>query len=356
MLRNISRLHLLSFFLLTALVLFISGCDDSSSEPQGSIPGSVIYVANYGGGAGNISTISHIDDVVSNGVAGVGDTPNHMFIRDDMLYVLNSGSNNMNIFEIADDNVLTLVDTLDLGVEQNNSPQFADVTENGKMFVSNFENNTVTIYDLNTDQVLAYVPVGVAPGFVKVVGEKVYVCNSAFDSNNFSYGQGTVSVINTTSNLVETTINVATNPQFMDVDPLGRLHVVCTGNYNDIMGQIVVVDTAADTIKQYIAIGGKPQHLTIKDDGMGYLTASGGFNDGDPGYVFKYNTSSGQIIYGPNNPIEVPNGATRTLLGPSNEIFVSCYGADQVVKIDGDIVTQTYNVGDGPTSMAVVVR
>ena len=317
-------------------------------------------MANDNCGAGTISMIDLLaDNLLKDNIVGLGITPNAMIWHGGSLFVINSASNDMNVFSLNYNNDLTLLETLDIGSSSDTaglSPQYADIADNGRMFISNYNSNNVSVYDLSLRRTLLKIDVGKAPADVMAIGDKVYVCNSGFDAVTWEYDPGTVYVISTTENFVVDTINVGINPQFMALDPIGRLHIVCTGDYNSIGGKIYVVNTANNQIVQVINIGGTPSHLAINQDNKAYVAAGGGWGVDGPGHVYLYDAATGEDINGPSNPILVNTGAWRVAVGSGDAVYVACLDGDSVDKIVGDQVVLSYPAGDGPSAMFLLER
>lgn len=346
------QLPLLLLFALTSWLWV--GCDDNPSDPgSDQNQGPVLLVANQSGGAGSLTAVILANRFISPNAAGLGRFPNEIINLRDTLYVVNSGSHDMNVIAMSRDLTFTHVDTMDLGRSQNRSPQFADVTSNGKMFVSNFNDNTVTVVDIRTREVLAYIPVGESPQGVKVVGDKVYVCNSGFDKSTYEYKSGTVTVLSALDNRRIREIAVGINPQHMALDKANRLHIVCTGNFNDVWGEIHIFNTQADTLVSVVDIGGTPGHIAIAENGIAYLAAGGWLGDGS-GKVYAYNSLNNIKIRKPDNPIVTNFGAMRLYTGRDNVIYVSCFSAGKVDKIIGEQVVDSYTVGEGPGPLIVI--
>src|SRR5258706_12487079 len=113
------------------------------------------------------------------------------------VYVSNSLDNTVSVIDGGTNNVIT---TIPVGTQ----PEGLVVTPDGtKVYVANLLDNSVSVIDESSNSVIATVPVGVHPGQnnigVDPSGLHVYVPN---------YLGGSVSVINTNTNLVEATIQV----------------------------------------------------------------------------------------------------------------------------------------------------
>lgn len=349
------RLFRLSTLILVLLLLY-SACEDENPvnnnyDPQNGK--TVLFVANYSDGAGNLSFINLENDEITFAAAGLGDSPNDMVIYEDKLYVINSLSNDMNVFEITSENQLVPLEIYDLGRDRGCIPQFGDVAPNEKLYITNNMEDSVTVFNLSTNQIETRIPVGKYSSDVKVVGQKVYVCNTEFDPETFTYDQGTITIINTGSNTVQATVNVPMNPQFLTTDRNDNLHIVCTGNYMDIEGQVAILNTQVDSILYSIPLGGKPSQITINKDDIAFVTAYGDWGADNPGYVLKYNALTWEIINDSNNPLEVSNGALRIVSGPEGEVYISCFGADKIERMEGSTVVMSFDIGDGPTPIII---
>ncbi|MBT7787438.1 MAG: YncE family protein, partial [Calditrichaeota bacterium] len=315
-------------FALIMLTITLTSCESVSPSSPTLAPEGALFVANFSDHAGNLSMLNTESGEVTVGIAGLGDTPNDILYRNDKLYVINSASNSLDILGFNEDHNLMPIETVDIGSGPNKSPMFGDFSSDGKLIISNFNDSTVTILNPNTPEIQEFVKVGLSPSDIKVIGDRAYVCNSGFDLSTFGYEQGTISVIDIETKTVVDLIDVGINPQYLDVDSQGRLHVVCTGNYSDVMGEISIIDTQTNTVVNTVDIGGKPAELVITSDDDAYLAAFGISGEENPGLVFRYNAISGAVLNNSDNPIEVGNGASRVVAGSDGEVYVACFGAD----------------------------
>jgi len=111
-------------------------------------------------------------------------------------------------------------------------------------YITNSGSNTVSVIDTATNTVVSTIPVGISPGGVAVTpdGSKVYVTN--FLSN-------TVSVIATATNTVVSTIPVGTDPAGVAVTPDGSKVYVT----NFLSNTVSVIATATNTVVSTIPVG-----------------------------------------------------------------------------------------------------
>ncbi len=123
-------------------------------------------------------------------------------------------------------------------------------------YVTNANDNTVSVIDTSTNAVTATIAVGSVPEGVAISpdGTRVYVAN-LFD--------GTISVIDTASNTVIATIPAGSNPAFLAVTPDGKsLYVPEPFN-----GNVLVLSTATNTVTASIAVPILGDAVALTPDG-----------------------------------------------------------------------------------------
>lgn len=305
-----------------------------------------LFVVN--GLAESVSRIDVSENRVWNNVFTTDNVPQQIRIKGDSLYVLNSVSSTLQIFNLSSGQE---VKKIDLGTSKN-PWDFTFCKSSGKIFVSNLMANSVSVVDVASGSVLDSIGVGISPEGIFAANGRVYVTNTAYDASTYSYGQGTVYVIDAAAHTVTDSILTPTNPQSIAVGPNGRLHVVCTGNFWNIPGVVVVVNPVTNSIVDTIAVGGTPSGITITSDGLAYLGA-GGWTD--YGHVLKYDAVNDTVIRSDAHPILAGKGVMGVLADNAGHVFAAAFGNDQVDVIDTavDSVVKIYNVGDGPQNLAL---
>lgn len=122
-----------------------------------------------------------------------------------------------------------------------------------KGFTSNGRLNSVTVFDMNTNKVLAQIPTGQNPDAIiyEPFSKKIITCNGR--SKNLT-------VINPAENKVTDSVDVGGKPETAVTDGLGKLYV----NIED-KNEIVVVDTKTFKVINHwsIAPGQEPTGLAI---------------------------------------------------------------------------------------------
>jgi len=129
---------------------------------------------------------------------------------------------------------------------------------------SNGGDNSVSVIDLETNTVIAMVPVGEQPteAAVNRAGTRAYVTN---------FGAGSVSVIDTGSNSVIATIAAGNRPFGVSVNLAGtRVYVA-----NSLEGSVSVVDTATNTVIATVPVSGGSSTVTAIPDGSEVYVAGG---------------------------------------------------------------------------------
>lgn len=296
----------------------------------------------------SVSRIDVSEDRVWNNVFTTDNVPQQAKIQGDSLYILNSISSTLQIIDLSS---AKEVKKIDLGT-QKNPWDFTFCKSAGKIFVSNLMANSVSVVDVASGAVVDSIAVGRSPEGILAANGKVYVTNTAYNASSYSYGQGTVYVIDAGTRTVVDSILTPTNPQNIVIGPNGRLHVVCTGNYGNVPGVVVVVNPGTNSMEDTIAVGGTPSSITITSGGMAYLGAGGWM---DYGHVLKYNAANGTVIRSDDHPILTGKGAMGVLADDAGHVFVAAFSDDQVDVIDTsvDSVVLRYNVGDGPQNLAL---
>ena len=220
----------------------------------GSLDGSRICVTNSG--SDGVAVVDASTYTISTNIA-VGDLPWGIALTPDgtKLYVANqgapaSGGDTISVISTATNGVLTTI-----ALPSGSNPWGIAIHPSGtKAYVANSGTAKVSVIDTATDTILTTVTVGTTPHWLAASpdGTRVYVGN---------LGSGTVSVIETAGNTVAHTITGVTNPEGIGVLPDNSyLYVV---NYNasgpSSLTKIATADWSASTI-------GLPNDTWVKSD------------------------------------------------------------------------------------------
>lgn len=276
------------------------------------------------------------------GFMTIGSTPNEIEIVGRKAYVVSSQSNAL---IVADLGAAAIVGEISLSPQIN--PWNVEVARD-RAYVSNLLTNSVSVVDLAAGTATQTIAVGKSPEGLLIDGGRLYVANSGFDFTTFTYDPGSVSVIDLAQGVVIGAVPTGLNPQALARDALGRIHVVCTGNYFDVPGEVDIIDPASLAVAGVVPIGGAPGTIAVGDDGRAYL---GSYFDG----ILVYDAMSGAPIRDATNPVDVGGpGASGVVAANGGGAWVAVADAsDLLVRIDAGLgVAAAFAVDDAPLSLA----
>ncbi|HLG93609.1 MAG TPA: hypothetical protein VI546_02125 [candidate division Zixibacteria bacterium] len=308
-----------------------------------------LWVAN--GLAETASRIVLDSAEVFNHILTLGIVPNQIAVSGDYLLAVNSGESNIQVVNL---HTLAELGTIELGPNRN--PWNLVMVDSAIGYVSNFATGTVSKFNILTRTVLKEFPVGQSPEGITFANGTVLVCNTGFNPNDFSYGQGEVAIIDTVVDSVVQRINVGTNPQAIKITLTGRnLWVVCTGNFGSIGGSLYLLyrpSPGTYGVLDSIVTGGQPSSAALTYHNVAYLPAGGFVGNGN---VFKVDLNTQTVERGPGNPILVGTGATDAVYDlDSNYVYVACFSDGTIHKVnENDSVVASFQVGDGPVSLDI---
>jgi YVTN family beta-propeller protein len=242
----------------------------------------------------------------------------------------------------------------------------------GSMWVTNFNDGTVSRVDPIAARVVATIPVGQGPITALQAGNTIWVAN---------YLGGSVSRIDPASNQVTATVAADAKPvgltavgtvlwvfsqsaataTLVDTDTANRVATVPTGVQagwstayagriwvSDFQGgtkQLVAIDPAQRRVVARVPTGAAPIAASFAG-GSGWVA-----NTGDAS-VTRFDPATGRV----QATIAVPGGNIGPLLATASAIWVSVYGGAAVVRIDptNNAVAATVQVGVHPQRMTTV--
>ncbi len=202
----------------------------------------------------------------------LGDVAVHSVLINDLLYVLVSNSDKI---EIVNPETFEEVETLFVDDFGGSGPQWIEPVGESKAYISNLTGSTVSILELPGNQITGAVEVGANPEGIAVSNGKAYIALTAF-------GDGTqLAVVDTETDTLLDHIEVHDNPRFVYADDNGFIWVMSTGNFGfgdmpESFGKLTVIDPSDDSIVGEIEIGGKPQALQLNNaDRIAYVLNDG---------------------------------------------------------------------------------
>jgi len=272
---------------------------------------------------------------INSNLITTGQAPNQLVAHNDMLYLVNSATDNIFVIDPKNDSAVKKIIPLDEG----SNPWFMAFVSETKAYVTNYNLNSVSVIDVENGSIINSIPVRQTPEGIIVVGERAFITNAGYMGWNEPYASGTVSVIDTQTETVIYTLNVPTNPQDLALAPDEKIHVICTGNYIDSFGAVAVINNiaASPTVVDTIEIGGTPGDIEITKSGKGYCIAWGDMTNG---YLYKYDALTGIISNNVDNPILVGPNVSRLMYDSKEDVLWIPY----MTEWGGDGFAQKYNV------------
>lgn len=203
-------------------------------------------------------------------------------------------------------------------------------------YIPNNNSNNVSVINTSTNTVVTTIPVGSGPYGVaaSLDGSKVYIAND---------GDGNVSVINTATNTVTATVGVGTNPTCVAVSPDGSK--VYVTNYNS--NNVSVIDAATNTVVTTVGVGTNPFGVAVSPDGSKI-------------FVVNLNSDNVSVINGATNSVvttvAVGSGPALITLSPDgSKVYVTNISSNNVSVISTatNSVINTLGVGTSPDGIAI---
>lgn len=302
-----------------------------------------------------LSKVNLKTDQVRNDVLTLGSAPacgpNQIVIRDSLAYVVNSLTSEIQIIDLTSESTAGYID-----MGQGRNPfwmAFSDA-DTQYAWVTCSAVDSLFKVDVRNKSLVAGYPVGVWPQGILILSGLAYVCITALDINDYTYGQGEVVVFDTRTNSIAKKLKVGINPQYITLDNQGEIYVSCTGDFWSTWGVIYAIDPALNVIKDSILIGGSPCQMAVSADGLGWVAAGGWDREG---LIYLFDSRSDTTIFGSENPILVPDdpGIMGVVTLPDSTALACAFQVDELVKIDtaSGSVLKRYQVGDGPAHLAV---
>jgi len=150
------------------------------------------------------------------------------------------------------------------------SATHADAERQPLVYVANFNSGTVSVIDTTSNEVVSTIPVPAYPIALAVTPKADLVLVASFDQ---LHGEGSVSIIETAGNKLRATLQVGRSPSDVDVSPDGQ-HAYVT-NFNS--HNVSVIDLRSATVIGEIDVQGTPTAIAFAPDGeTAYVAVNGG--------------------------------------------------------------------------------
>jgi YVTN family beta-propeller protein len=199
-------------------------------------------------------------------------------------------------------------------------------------YVANYSSNTVSVINTTNNMVVKTIPVSaVNPNYVVVnqAGSFVYVVG---------YGGGNVSVISTSTNAEVATIAVQSQPWGIALAPNGKIAYVA--NYGS--NSVSVINTGTHSVAKTIPVQNSPQGLAVTPNGTFVYVANQG-----SGSVSMISTLTNTVIA----TISVGGSPDFVAISPDGSTaYVTNSGSDavSVIQTANNTVVNAINVSPGP--------
>jgi hypothetical protein len=330
---NMIRSLITALFLMATLSLALNAADPTA------------YVINSL--AETMSKINLTTGIVENDLLVLGSDngsyPNQIVIRDTLAYVVNSGTNEIQIINLNSNETIEFI-----GTGPNSNPYWMTFYDSQFVYVTLMLENKVARIDLINKTVSTF-PTGVSPAGIVILDHKLFVICSGYDFVNWTFNPSTIVVYDTWAHDIITEIDIGVNGQSAAIDADGRIHVACTGDYAAITGEIYIIDGTTLAVVDNFGVGGAPGQLSIGPDNVAY-TAAAGFSES--GHVFSYNALTGEVYHSAINPIEVDLNCIAAVAYQDSSLFTGSF-TDYINVIDSAGNNQaSYAVGQGPVHLA----
>lgn len=262
------------FFSFVISLLIFSSCkddnDDDQPTPQSFENG--IFISNEGifqTGTGTISFISRSNNSVQNDIFNsvnkrpLGNVVNSITLHNGNAYIVVNNAEKVEIVNAKDFKSKGVIENLSY-------PRYFMGVNISKGYVSDWGSGTdggIKVIDLNNNEVSKTITTGNGAENMIMNGDFVYVVNSGGYLND-----STISVINTSSDIVTATVEVGSNPNSIQLDVNGKLWVLCGGKWKsdwsqlEIPGKLVRLDPTSNTVEasfSFSSLTSTPSKLVI---------------------------------------------------------------------------------------------
>jgi YVTN family beta-propeller protein len=288
---------------------------------------------------------------VDNEIILLGNAPNDIQVKGNLGYVVNTLSNNVQVIDLRRKISLG---TIPIG--DGTLPEKLGFVNRTKAYVTCNATNEVRVIELNTRQVVKAIPVGSAPWGVTVLNGKAYVTNTAaiFDpvTQQVNYGDSSVTVIDTQTDSVLTTIPVPLNTTDLVNDGESKILAQSTGDFTAMLGKLVIIDANSDVVEKTVNLRVIPGPTPVIDSRKRVFI-------GSFGGMLVYDLIRGRFIYD-NNDLLTDFGQGFGMAGDSQDnVYVTRPdwtggGQDELrVMAPDETLAKSYRVGKGASFVAI---
>ena len=311
-------------------------------------------------GLGDVGTLSKIySGEITNDFMNVGMWPNDMKYYDDKLFVLNSGNHNI---QVIDEENLTNLGSINVSA---NSNPWKMAFANEKIFVTNSYGTGIDVIDYQEQNLLTTITLTDAlggSGAIISAGDFVYANknNLAWNgrSGSMEYNMETIVKIDPITDTIIDELEVGVNISEMLLDNENELHVLCTGNRDDIGGYVKIIDLDNFSIISTINLGSEPQAFEMTEAGKVYVSISG-YNPDYTGFggIMLYDSETNVVINNSANLFyaSANSGIMDIALTPNGLLFLPLFSSNELIVLGqtGNLL-MTYATGNGPQGVVYI--
>ena len=207
--------------------------------------------------------------------------------------------------------------------------------DGSKAFVTNRNDDTVSVINTTTSTVISTVNVGDAPLGITLNfdGSKAYITNS---------NAGTISVINTATNVVTATIaTIGSGASCIMLSPDGSKAYVTDANTD----KVFVINTSTNTVTDTIDVADGPIRIVLSQDGSKAYTSN--VSDGTLSIIDTATNTITQTLIGLNSPYGLsisPDGSTLYVRSSSGvELYTIDTTTNIITTFNGFGANNTYD-------------
>jgi hypothetical protein len=275
---KINKIRFFKPWLYVFSVLIVQACENNDEAiPVGEYTNGV-FISNEGNFGSSNSSLSYYNRETKEVQNQIFETVNNRPLGDvfQSFYFHNNQGflvvNNSNKVEVVDANTLVSVGVIEDGLA---NPRYFTAS-GSKGYITNWGNfdenfqldqSFVAVMDLNTRQIQKNINTGPGTENIAIVNNKL------FASNSFT---NTLSIINLNTEEVEVTLELASSPGVILGDREGNLWVLCSGDYEALNGKIFVINPADNSIEKEIDLEINPSgKFAVNQQGDTFYYTSG---------------------------------------------------------------------------------
>lgn len=266
------------FLVIPLVMIGITSCSDDLLSGEDDEEPSSLLVANEGNFSDGNGSVTDYDpeagEAVQTKFQKVNGRPlagiiQSMNLYDNRLFIV---TNNTDKIEVVDAGSLESIATITFDGDDALTPAGFALAEESKGYVTDLYNNAVAVIDLE-DYALTdtRIDVGMSPMDMMVVDNQLFVANSGYGDDN------TISIVDTETDEVTTTLEVGAGPAGLVAADQDRIWVISNGKKaydddfnrdpgNDIYGRIDVLDVPTLQVAGTVQTGGFPTAIAVNEE------------------------------------------------------------------------------------------